>query len=69
MGFSLQKGFITDSINPQFPQLSEWMVSDDLAGEEAGCGGPGLAWLHVVVRPFGHVAKFSKTTLGAGYGR
>jgi hypothetical protein len=24
------------------------LVSDDVAGEEAGCGGPGLAWLHVV---------------------
>ena len=23
-------------------------VSDDPAGEEAGCGGPGLVWLHVV---------------------
>ena len=34
--------------NPQFHQLSGWLVSDDLAGEEAGCGGPGLAWLHVI---------------------
>lgn len=24
------------------------LVSDNLAGDEAGCGGPGLAWLHVV---------------------
>ncbi len=23
-------------------------VSDDLGGEDAGCGGPGLVWLHVV---------------------
>ncbi len=30
------------------PQLSGWLVSDDLAGEEAGYGGPGLVWLHVV---------------------
>ena len=29
-------------------QLSEWLVSDNPAGDEAGCGGPGLAWLHVV---------------------
>ncbi len=29
-------------------QLSRWLVSDDLGGEDAGCGGPGLAWLHVV---------------------
>uniref|UniRef100_A0A8C7E1G8 Rhotekin a n=1 Tax=Oncorhynchus kisutch TaxID=8019 RepID=A0A8C7E1G8_ONCKI len=33
---------------PQFHQLSGWLVSDNPAGEEAGCGGPGLAWLHVV---------------------
>ncbi len=25
-----------------------WLVSDDLGGEVAGCGGPGLVWLHVV---------------------
>ncbi len=25
-------------------------ISDDLGGEDAGCGGPGLVWLHVVVR-------------------
>ncbi len=23
-------------------------VSDDLGGEDAGCGGPGLVWLHMV---------------------
>ncbi|KAK7907131.1 hypothetical protein WMY93_015743 [Mugilogobius chulae] len=28
--------------------LSEWLVSDDLGGEPAGCGGPGLVWLLVV---------------------
>jgi hypothetical protein len=33
--------------NPQFHQLSLWLVSDDPAGE-AACGGLGLAWLHVV---------------------
>ncbi len=29
-------------------QLSGGLVSDDLGGEDAGCGGPGLVWLHVV---------------------
>ncbi len=24
------------------------LLSDDLGGEDAGCGGPGLVWLHVV---------------------
>ena len=46
--FSPQKGFITDRNTPQFHQLSGWLVSDDLAGEEARYGGPGLAWLHAV---------------------
>jgi hypothetical protein len=36
------KRFITDRNNPQFHHLSGWLVSDDLAGEEAGCGGTGL---------------------------
>ncbi len=27
---------------------SGWLVSDDLGGEDAGCGGPGLVWLHMV---------------------
>jgi hypothetical protein len=34
--------------NPQFHQPSGWLVSDDPAGEEAGCGGPRLAWIDVV---------------------
>ena len=46
MCFSPRKGSITDR-ETQFHQLSGWLVSDDPAGEEAGCGGPGLAWLHV----------------------
>lgn len=46
--FSPQKGFITDRNIPQFYQLSVWLVSDDPTGEEAGCGVPGLAELHVV---------------------
>ena len=29
-------------------QLYRWLVSDDLGGEDAGCGGHGLVWLHVV---------------------
>ena len=44
--------------------LPGWLVSDDPAGEEAECGGPGLAWLQsVVVRPVGRIAKFFKTRL------
>ncbi len=31
--------------NRLLQQLSGWLVSDDL---DAGCGGPGLVWLHVV---------------------
>jgi hypothetical protein len=31
-----------------FHQQSRWLVSDDLAGEDARCVGPGLVWLHVV---------------------
>ncbi len=34
--------------NRLLQQLSGWLVSDDLVGEDAGCGGPGLVWLHVV---------------------
>jgi hypothetical protein len=34
--------------NPQLRQLSGWLVSDDSIGEEARCGGPGLAWFDVV---------------------
>ncbi len=29
-------------------QLFQQLSSDDLGGEDAGCGGPGLVWLHVV---------------------
>ncbi len=28
--------------NQLLEQLSGWLVSDDLGGEDAGCGGPGL---------------------------
>ncbi len=34
--------------NRLLQQLSGWLVSDDLGGEDAGYGGPGLVWLHVV---------------------
>ena len=47
ISFSPQ-GFITEIHTPPLHQLSRWLVSDDLAGEEAECGGPGLTWLQVV---------------------
>ncbi len=34
--------------NRLLQQLSGWLVTDDLGGEDAGYGGPGLVWLHVV---------------------
>ncbi len=34
--------------NRLLQQLSGWLVSDDLGGEDAGCGGPGLVWLHML---------------------
>jgi hypothetical protein len=48
ISFPSQKGFITERTTPQVHQLSGWLVSGDPAGEEARCGGPGLAWLHIV---------------------
>ena len=38
-------------------------------GKEAGCGGPGLAWLHMVCCCEACSAKCSKMTLEAAYGR
>ncbi len=35
-------------IQTDLQQLSRWLISEDLGGEDAGCGGPGLVWLHVV---------------------
>ncbi len=52
--------------NRLLQQLSGWLVSDDLRGEVAGCGGPGLVWLHVV---YGCTAKLSETPLETAYGR
>ncbi len=34
--------------NRLLQQLSGWLVSDDLGGEDAGCGGPGLMSVQVV---------------------
>ncbi len=50
--------------NRLLQQLSGWLVSDDLGGEDAGCGGPGL-------RLWGRLdtAKFSETPLEMAYGR
>ncbi len=54
---SMQTSFpqtVSDSLcrncyaNRLLQQLSGWLVSDDLGGEDAGCGGPGLVWLHMV---------------------
>lgn len=39
-------------------QLSRWLLSD----HHAGCGGSGLAWLHVVLRPVGWTARSSTPT-------
>jgi hypothetical protein len=47
--FFLIKGFITDRNTPQFHLLSGWLVSDNTAGEETGCGGFRLAWLHDIL--------------------
>jgi hypothetical protein len=55
--------------NPQFHWLFVWLVSDDLAGEEAKCVGPGLARLHeICICEAGRTAKFSKIMLEASYG-
>ncbi len=42
---------------------------EDLEGEDAGCGGPGLVWLHVVCGCVRCNAKFSETPLEMAYGR
>ncbi len=51
------------------------LVSDDLGGEDAGCGGPGLVtgyhWLNMVCgcEAVRYTAKFSETPLETAYGR
>ncbi len=66
----VQKFFV--SANQLLQQLSGWLVSDDLGGEDAGCGGPGgwcgYTW-SVVVRPVWCTAKFCETPLEASYCR
>ena len=44
-----------------------WLVSDDPAGEETGCGGPGLVWLHVVYGCKADNIKFSGNSSGGNF--
>lgn len=47
---------LSDSSVRKFPgfeeqllhQLDKWLISDFHAGKKARCGGPSLAWLHMV---------------------
>ncbi len=61
---------VSDSLcrnsNRLLQQLFGWLVSDNLGGEDAGCGGPGLVWLHVVCDC---EAGFSEMPLETDYGR
>jgi hypothetical protein len=64
---------MTDRNTPQFHQLSGWLVSDDPAGEEARCGGPGLVW-SAVVSPVWRTAETAydtelKISVGQSYGQ
>ena len=47
-------------------QLSKWLASDDLAGEEISCGGPVLVYYtwSAVVRLVGCTAQITEATLG-----
>ncbi len=53
--------------NQLLQQLSGWLASNYLGGEDAGCGGPGLVWLQLAwsadVSPIGCTAKFSEMPL------
>ncbi len=46
--------------NRLLQQLSGWLVSDDIGGEDSGCGDPG---------PVGYTAKFSEMPLDTAYGQ
>ncbi len=77
----MQMGFpetVSDSLcrilcyaNRLLQQLSGWLVSDDLGGEDAGSEGSGLVWLHVVCgyEAVGCTAKLSEMPLETAYGR
>ncbi len=56
-------------VNRLLQQLSGWLVSDDRGGEDAGCGGPGLVWLHVVCDGEAGRMEFSEMPLETAYGR
>lgn len=52
-------------MNKLLHQLFGWLVLDDLAGEDAGCGGSELVWFNIVVRMVGCTAESSETTFSS----